>query len=286
MAWIESHQSLSRHRKTLRASALLRINKYQLIGHLHELWWWALDNVPSDGALGDLMDEEIAMAAGWDGPATDFVDVLIVVGFIDRRDDERFLHDWYDYAGKLLEERERDRTRKRQERENKRRPSDRPEDVQRMSGGRHGDVQRMSGCTQPNPTQPTEPEKIVPPDTVPEARKDNPDPPGDKPPSVYSSEFETFWQNYPRKTEKKAAWKTWRTRLREGIAARDLILAATHYAAYHQQRGTELEYIKHPKTFLGPSRAFEEWVTASAASTGPPRLDAPYRSFSEAMEVN
>lgn len=49
MAWIESHQTLSRHRKTLRAAALLHVDRHKMIGHLHELWWWALDNVPGWG---------------------------------------------------------------------------------------------------------------------------------------------------------------------------------------------------------------------------------------------
>ncbi|MCL8207248.1 MAG: hypothetical protein K6V97_04120 [Actinomycetia bacterium] len=98
MAWIESHQSLLRHRKTNRVVALLGIHRCQLIGHLHCLWWWALDNVPVDGALGDLSDTEIARAAEWDGDPTAFVRALTVAGFIDERPEGRFLHDWIDYA--------------------------------------------------------------------------------------------------------------------------------------------------------------------------------------------
>ena len=54
MAWIESHQSLSRHRKTLAVVAELKVDRHKLIGHLHELWWWALDNATAEGALGQI----------------------------------------------------------------------------------------------------------------------------------------------------------------------------------------------------------------------------------------
>lgn len=116
-----------------------------------ELWWWALDNVKPDGALSGLSAEEIALAASWDGDAESFVAAMVDAGFIDELDGALFLHDWYDYAGKLLEKRETDKSRKR---------------VQRMSSGRPADVQRMSsGCptdvagTVPNPTQPNQPKE-------------------------------------------------------------------------------------------------------------------------------
>lgn len=137
MAWLESHQALSRHKKTLRAAGLLKCNRHQLIGHLHELWWWGIDNVPPDGDLGDLTDYEIAMAAEWQGDAEEFVAALTDAGFIDVEGERRFLHDWYDYAGKWVERREKERERAKQRRANdqsedkppsKGRPSDRTPD--------------------------------------------------------------------------------------------------------------------------------------------------------------
>lgn len=106
MSWIESHQSLARHRKTVRAGALLNVDRHKLIGHLHCLWWWALDNVPADGGLGDLSDQEIAFGAEWEGDAATFATALHRAGFIDVTPEGRFLHDWWEYAGKLLDQRE------------------------------------------------------------------------------------------------------------------------------------------------------------------------------------
>ena len=50
MAWIESHQELANHPKTKRFKRALGISTPQAIGHLHLLWWWALDYA-QDGSL-------------------------------------------------------------------------------------------------------------------------------------------------------------------------------------------------------------------------------------------
>ena len=113
MAWIESHQTLLKHKKTNRALTRLSVDRYKLIGHLHVLWWWALDNIDASGVLNDLSYAEIAMAAEWDGDANQFVEALIFAGFIDQDDEGSLtLHDWWDYAGKLLDRRATDRRRK------------------------------------------------------------------------------------------------------------------------------------------------------------------------------
>jgi hypothetical protein len=44
------------------------------------------------------------------------------------------------------------------------------------------------------------------------------------------------------------------------VSADDLILAAENYARDCRARGAELQYIKHPATFLGPSKPYEEWI--------------------------
>ena len=76
----------------------------------------------------------------------------------------------------------------------------------------------------------------------------------------YSCAFEEFWKEYPRKIEKIGAYKNWQTRLREGYKPEQLITAAKNYAAYCKQNGTEIRYMKHPKTFIGPSKPFEEFL--------------------------
>lgn len=179
MAWIESHQSLSRHRKTLRAVASLRVDRHKLIGHLHELWWWGLDNLGPDGDLGDLSDREIAEGAGWSKDPEAFIRAITDAGFIDPVDGVeggRQLHDWFDYAGKYLTRRAANRERMRAARSDtptptvrdhsERTPRTRAQNVQRTDAAR-------AGATVPDqPNQPDRPSadaesaRIVPPEAL------------------------------------------------------------------------------------------------------------------------
>jgi len=71
-------------------------------GHLHWLWWWALDTQP-DGDLSAYDPEDIAEAAGWEGDAAVFVAALMNCGPGDKLgfiDPDMRLHDWDEYGGK------------------------------------------------------------------------------------------------------------------------------------------------------------------------------------------
>lgn len=112
MAWLESHQSLRNHPKTLELAAVLEIHFAQAIGHLHCLWWWAMDYAPN-GDLSRWSKEAIAAGSGWAGDADEFVEALRETGFLDDLE----IHDWFEYAGRLLEKREQNKQRTRNVRE-------------------------------------------------------------------------------------------------------------------------------------------------------------------------
>lgn len=117
MAWIESHQELARHPKTKRLARLLGIGIPAAIGHLHLLWWWALD-FAQDGDLSRHEIEDIEDAALWDAGPGVLVRALLVAGFLDRDENDRLsIHDWSEYGGALVARRVRDADRKRQWRE-------------------------------------------------------------------------------------------------------------------------------------------------------------------------
>ena len=103
MAWIESHQSLGTHLKLRRLARELRIHRAQAIGHLHFLWWWALDYAPS-GNLSAFASAEISAAAEWPGDIGVFHNALKDTGFIDP---DGMIHDWMDYAGGCLKNKQR-----------------------------------------------------------------------------------------------------------------------------------------------------------------------------------
>ena len=141
MAWIESHQTLGSHPKLLRLSRMLSVSDVQAVGHLHYLWWWCLDYAQG-GDVSRYEAPELATAAHWDGDPAEFVAALERAGFLDKAGT---LHDWYDYAGKLIERREKNRERMRQARN---------ADTENTCRARAGHVQGTCGATVPNPTIP------------------------------------------------------------------------------------------------------------------------------------
>lgn len=96
MPWIESHQSLANHKKLVRLCKVLSISKPQAVGHLHFLWWWALDGA-SDGDLSDLTADEIEGFAMWEGAPGALHSALRECGWIDETGK---IHDWKDYGGR------------------------------------------------------------------------------------------------------------------------------------------------------------------------------------------
>jgi hypothetical protein len=112
VSWIERHGQLFFHPKTvLAANELTRGDAEKMVGHLGRLWTWAIDHV-EDGNLAHLNDRAIAEAAGWRRAPKRFVEALTTAGFLDA---DRSIHDWDDYAGKLLDRRKADRERKRRD---------------------------------------------------------------------------------------------------------------------------------------------------------------------------
>ncbi len=104
MAWLMVDQSLPTHRKTMAAADRLDISPVEMVGHLVTFWLWALDNAP-DGCLAGVTDRSVARAGAWEGDASAFAAALRHAGFLDMEGDLLIIHDWWDYAGKLMERR-------------------------------------------------------------------------------------------------------------------------------------------------------------------------------------
>jgi hypothetical protein len=160
MAWIESHTTLARHPKTLRLARILGIPVPAALGHLHLLWWWAIEYAP-DGNVGRFEAAELALACMWDGDEAALMPAFQRAGFVN---DDGTLHDWHDYAGKLVDRRRLDAERKRDGRRTdvQSPPSINSADIQRTSGGHPADVSRTVP-NQPNqPNQPSAPDGAGP----------------------------------------------------------------------------------------------------------------------------
>ena len=145
MAWYEAHQTLSRHPRTLRLARLLKTDRRYAVGLLHDLFAWGLDAAGKYGELPGLTAGDIAAALELGGKkGVQTVEALVSAGYLTKGAEGYAIHDWYDYAGKLMERREADRLRK-------------AEAARRKSGERSGGI---PGPTVPNPTVPhrTEPD--------------------------------------------------------------------------------------------------------------------------------
>lgn len=137
------------------------------VGHLHYLWWWVLDYA-QDGDLSRFEPEDVAEAAMWDGDPVAFLEALIKAGFIDRDEDRLVIHDWDDYAGRLVDKRKANRERQRRWREQRVSNALVTRDKHVSNSSLTSDECVSNGATVPNPTQP------------------NPTQPKDSPPSFHS----------------------------------------------------------------------------------------------------
>tara|TARA_B100000029_G_scaffold336243_1_gene328334 strand:+ start:2649 stop:3530 length:882 start_codon:yes stop_codon:yes gene_type:complete len=117
MAWIKSEQALASHPKVHLLAKDLGISVPQAVGHLHLLWWWALDYA-DDGDLTRYRDF-IPSASQWAGDEELFINSLIKHNWIDEVNGKLVIHDWLDYTGALIETREKDAERKRKYRQSK-----------------------------------------------------------------------------------------------------------------------------------------------------------------------
>jgi hypothetical protein len=180
VAWIESHQELARHPKVGRLARTLGVSKVTAVGHLHFLWWWAIDFAP-DGDLAEFSDPEIADGAAWENDGAQFVGALTDAGWLDG---DRRIHDWMDYAGTLVAQRESYRAANR-ERQRRYRERHRDDSVTRDGGTRTATITLSNAPTVPDPTQPnhTEPKPL-------RATK--------RRVYAYTDAFEELWNAYPR----------------------------------------------------------------------------------------
>jgi hypothetical protein len=114
VAWLEVHQSVRDHRKIVALADALGVEENYALGLCVHFWLWAVDNAPT----GHLPESNRAIARGcrWAGDFDHLLDCLIAAGLVDDRGDSRSIHDWADYAGKLIERRHANAQRMRESR--------------------------------------------------------------------------------------------------------------------------------------------------------------------------
>lgn len=258
MAWIESHQQVGRHPKTKKLARLLGISLPAAVGHIHYLWWWALDYA-QDGDLSRFDDYDIKDAVHWDGDEKELMNAFVESGYIDFNDDGGiFLHDWFEYAGKLAERRAKDRARKAEASERARKSRE----IQRNSDGKDAEGARTPSV--PNQTKPnhTIPNQTTPNQTIPNQ------PDGDPP--LQERRFAEFWQAYPKKVGKASCLKAWMKLKPDTDLFSQIMNALTKQKASEQWQREAGRFIPNPLTWINQGRWDDEPVdtTGAAAQTG------------------
>ena len=164
--WIELHQEMPRHPKTLALAQALKISRREAVGLLVDLWTWGLNCADENGNLRGITDEGIAMAMDWPyKQAGKLAAALISCRWIDGQNGEYHLHDWADYTTKLSEKR-KDAERKREARKREK-CKDTSEETTSKDEENSGNVRGLSadsprtntvnpraGITEPNRTKP------------------------------------------------------------------------------------------------------------------------------------
>lgn len=121
LAWFEAHDTMARHPKTLKLARLLRVDRRYAVGLLHDLFSWGLYAAGKDGQLDGLAAADIAQALDYPAKKADAViEALLEAGYLEAGPDGYLIHDWYDYAGKLYDSREKNREKNQRYRDRKR----------------------------------------------------------------------------------------------------------------------------------------------------------------------
>ena len=271
MAWIQIHQQLKDHRKLLATADELEIEPAHMLGLLVSFWLWALDNTPS-GSLEGISDRMIARAAQWNGEPGKFVEAMAHAGLLDVESDGNMqIHDWYEYTGKLIDQREAEKNRSRRRRAaaaadaaNDRRTTvgqteeEPPDDRQKAVGRVNQSRQDQTRLKQSTPTEGDLPHTPTP----------------VKEPDAQERRFSEFWKLYPKKVGKKAALNAWK-KIKPDADLFSRIMAAVDVAkATDQWQREGGRFIPNPATWLNQGRWDDEpLVTAGPTYQRPGKPD-------------
>ena len=78
--------------------------------------------------------------------------------------------------------------------------------------------------------------------------------------NIYSLQFDSFWKIYPRKQEKKNAYKAYLARLNCGYTEEQLFEACKNYAEECKSLKRDPQYIKLGATFLSVNEPFLDYL--------------------------
>lgn len=238
MAWIESHQAIERHPKTLHLAAGMGWDLDTTIGKLHRFWWWVMEYA-EDGNLSKFDDSVLAGAAGVIGEDdSTFVDCMVQAGFLDIGAHLR-VHDWWQYFGRFLQVKYKSKPEKWRAIQHYYSEESGFYNPPNNSCNNH-----IPNLTKPNLTKPTKPTSSA------AAKKASP--------PLDVALFDEFWSIWPKKVAKRDAEKAWK-KLAPDAALFEAIKAGirlwSNNWAWQKDGG---QFIPNPATFLNGRRWEDE----------------------------
>lgn len=243
MAWIQVHQTLKDHRKLFDAADELEITPPHMMGLLVSFWLWALDNAPK-GDLTGITPRMISRASQWDGDPKKLANTLIRAGWIDEKEDGTLeIHDWYEYAGKLIDQRQAEKERSARRRAAAALSSGYTKDDQTPTDGQPPDATITTGGKSRVDQSRVKKGRVTP--STPSAEGDGA---GKK--SLIEVRFDEFWNTYPKKVGKQYALKAWK-KLKPTAELHESIMQAVNVQKHSEQwRRDNGRYIPNPATWL------------------------------------
>ena len=259
MAWVSIHDNvvggkLRELAKEVSKEGLPYIEELAL-GILVKFWLWGLNNADKNGMIINADKEDIvdAFSSRLVSHLPNVVGILLRTHWIDATVEGYKIHDWDQWQEqwyKAMEKRERDKIRK-----------------------RDADASKKKDAAVP-PSE--EPDAEAPPEG-------GGDPPDEPEHPRYVPAFETFWEEYPRKIDKGAAYKKYMARRRDVYSDEDLLRAAKNYAYVCKRNKTDKNYIKHGKTFLGDSLPFLDYLPKREAQSPETQLPDTSNPFADCV---
>ena len=250
MAYVESHQEISRHPKTMRLMRNLGVSKNEAIGLIHQLWWWAMDFAP-DGDLSRFDAEDIAASIDYEGDPYELMIALVESGWLDKTPEESgiSIHDWEHYGGKFVQRKIANAERMRNARAANKTSTD--EDVQQACDARAAHVQESVPL---NRTEQSINETIVS------------SPSGAASTTSLDGRFDVFWAAYPRKVAKDDARKRWKALKPSETLLAEMLAALAWQRCQHDWTKDNGQFIPYPAVWLNKGRWKDEKPSSAQVS--------------------
>lgn len=113
MAWFKLEETFPRHPKVRKLADRLGLSMIEARGHLATLWCWVCGYAP-DGDLESFDEDDIELAAEWEGERGAFIEACRQVGLIDEHEDGYEIHEWMERAESFKKARQKREQRERE----------------------------------------------------------------------------------------------------------------------------------------------------------------------------